>query len=111
INLVVPHVPPASLHQAAITALFIGAISGAVTAAAGWAIYRAKKWQARPGVRLAIGGALTLTAGLALAAIATPSAAAGPGGGAIAWAERTTALPATLLAVALLRATATTAAI
>jgi len=43
--------------------------------------------------------------------IAAPSAAVGPGGGAISWAENTSTLPSVLLAVALLRAVATTAAV
>src|SRR5262249_62315167 len=46
-----------------------------------------------------------------LATIAAPSAAVGPGGGAILWAENANALPLTLLAVALLRAVATTSAV
>ena len=48
---------------------------------------------------------------MALTIIAAPSAAVGPGGGAILWAENANALPLTLLAVALLRAAATTAAV
>ena len=48
---------------------------------------------------------------LLLAKIASPSAAVGPGGGAILWAENVNALPLTLLAVCLLRAVATTAAV
>src|SRR5262249_13665179 len=46
-----------------------------------------------------------------LTIVASPSAAVGPGGGAILWAESANALPVTLLAVALLRASATTAAV
>src|SRR5215475_11052988 len=44
IRLVVPKEPPVNFSQAAITALFIGALSGAITSLAGSAIYRAKKW-------------------------------------------------------------------
>jgi CIC family chloride channel protein len=110
IRLVVPKIPPANLTQAGITALFIGSASGAITAFAGSAIYRAKKWQAGPAVRLALGGAAAIATALLLAKIAGPSAAVGPGGGAILWAENTQPLPGSLLAVSLLRAAATTAA-
>jgi len=109
IRLIVPKEPPRSFAQAAITALFIGSISGAITSVTGTAIYRAKKWRASPGVRLALGGLAALATALALATIA-PATAVGPGGGAILWAENTQAPPMTLLAVCLLRAAATTAA-
>jgi H+/Cl- antiporter ClcA len=111
IRLIVPKQPPDSLLQAVKTALFIGAISGAMTAVAGALIYRAKKWHASPIIRLALGGvAMTITA-TALATIAVPAAAVGPGGGAILWAENAAPVPLVLLAVALLRAAATTAAV
>jgi CIC family chloride channel protein len=111
IRLVIPHEPPSTLAQAMITALFIGAASGAITTLAGAAIYRAKKWAAAPALRLLLGGLATLATALLLIKVAGPSAAVGPGGGAILWAESTpTALPVTLLAVCLLRAAATTAA-
>ena len=48
---------------------------------------------------------------LLLVRIASPAAAVGPGGGAILWSETVNALPLTLLAVCLLRAVATTAAV
>jgi H+/Cl- antiporter ClcA len=48
---------------------------------------------------------------LVLARLAAPSAAAGPGGGAILWAERVNAVPLALLAVCLLRVVATTATV
>jgi H+/Cl- antiporter ClcA len=111
IRLVVPKEPPVDFTQAAITALFIGTLSGTITSLAGSAIYRAKKWRASPGVRLLFGGLATAVAAVTLINIASPSAAVGPGGGAILWAEQASALPLTLLAVALLRATATTAAV
>ena len=111
IRLVVPKEPPGNLSQAVITALFIGALSGLITSVAGTAIYRAKKWQASPGVRLALGGLAMGSTAVTLAIIADPSAAVGPGGGAILWAENNNALPPALLAVALLRAVATTAAV
>ncbi len=111
IRLVVPREPPGTFGQAALTALFIGAASGAVSAAAGAAVYRAKKWRASPALRLALGAAATVAIALVLARIATPSAAVGPGGGAILWAESVDARPWPALAVCLLRAAATTAAV
>jgi len=111
IRLVVPKEAPGTFGQAVITALFIGAASGAITAAAAEAVYLAKKWQAAPAVRLAIGAAATVAIALLLARIAEPAAAVGPGGGAILWAERVDARPAGALAVCLLRAAATTAAV
>ena len=111
IRLIVPKEPPASLLQAVVTALFIGIASGAISSAAGVAVYRAKKWKASPPVRLLLGGATIALTALVLARLAVPAAAAGPGGGAIQWAERVNALPLTLLAVCLLRAVATTATV
>jgi H+/Cl- antiporter ClcA len=111
IRLVVPHEPPTNFTQAVVTALLIGALSGIVSSLAGLAVYRAKNWQAPPGVRLAIGAAATVATVLVLARITVPSAAIGPGGGAILWAENAGALPSTLLAVCILRAVATTAAV
>lgn len=111
IRLVVPHEPPYNFTQAVVTALLIGALSGVVSSLAGLAVYRAKKWQAPPALRLAIGGAATVATALVLARITVPSAAFGPGGGAILWAESVSALPSTLLAVCLLRVVATTAAV
>src|SRR5215467_13119616 len=75
IRLVVPKEPPVNFAQGAITALFIGALSGATTSAAGWAIYRAKKWQASPFVRLALGALATAVTAVTLVNIAAPSAA------------------------------------
>jgi chloride channel protein, CIC family len=111
IRLVVPHEPPRSLAQAAITALFIGAASGVISSAAGLAVSRAKKWGASASARLAVGGFATVTVVLALRWIASTSAAVGPGTGAILWAERVAAAPPALLAVCLLRAAATIAAV
>ena len=111
IRLIVPKEPPVNFTQAAITALFIGALSGAITSLAASAIYRAKKWQAAPAVRLSLGVLAAAITAVTLTIIAAPSAAVGPGGGAILWAENANALPLTLLAVALLRASATTAAV
>jgi H+/Cl- antiporter ClcA len=111
IRLVVPHYPPVSLAQAVMTALFIGAASGAISGAAGIAVYRAKKWKASPWTRLTLGGAATLATALLLVWIASDAAAIGPGGGAISWAEDTAAAPLALLAVCVLRAVATTSAV
>lgn len=110
IRLVVPKVPPYSIREGVITALCIGILAGAITALAAAAIYRAKDWRAHPAVRVAVGGLASVTAALLLVYVAGPSAAVGPGGGAIVWAESVDALPLTLLAVALLRAAITTAA-
>jgi H+/Cl- antiporter ClcA len=109
IRLVVPTKPPHNVRQALFTALLIGLLSGSITSLAGTAIYQAKFWQARPIVRLALGGMALAVAAVILAAIAAPSAAVGPGSGAIAWVESTQAPALTILAVALLRAVATTA--
>jgi H+/Cl- antiporter ClcA len=111
IRLVVPQEPPLNLGQAVITALFIGAVSGGISSAAGLAVNRAKKWKASPWVRLAVGGAATLATALLLVWIASDSAAIGPGGGAISWAEDHAAGPLALLAVCVLRAVATLAAV
>src|SRR5262249_53328014 len=117
-----PHEAPASFAQAAITALFIGAASGAISAAAAAAVDRAKRWRATPGLRLLLGATATIVGALALATVAGPSAAGGPGrgalpgaaragGGAILWAEAVDPRRLTVLAVCLLRAAATTAAV
>jgi chloride channel protein, CIC family len=109
IRLVVPKESPHTLYQGMITALIIGALSGSITSISGAAIYRAKGWQAHPIVRLALGGLALAGSAFILSVIAAPSAAVGPGGGAITWAESTRASALTVLAVALLRAIATTA--
>jgi H+/Cl- antiporter ClcA len=110
VGLVVPTEAPASLTQAMLSALMIGTASGAITAVAGLAIYRTKKWQASPIVRLVLAGSAAVMTALLIATIAAPSAAVGPGGGAIAWAQTAHAAPLSLLTVSLLRAAATIAA-
>jgi H+/Cl- antiporter ClcA len=111
IRLIAPDVAPRGALQAVITVIFIGALSGGITGLAGAAIARAKKWKASIGVRLALGASAAGLAAAALVFLAVPSAAVGPGGGAILWAEsHPEALPRTLLAVAVLRAIATTGA-
>jgi H+/Cl- antiporter ClcA len=111
IFLVVPHQPPNDLLHAAITAGLIGAMSGAMSAGAAVAVYRAKKWKASPALRLAVGGAATVVTAALLVKIASDSAAIGPGGGAIVWAENAGAAPPALMAVCVLRVLATTAAV
>ena len=111
IRLVVPKVPPYSVREGVVTAICIGILAGAITALAAAAIYRAKDWQAHPVIRVAVGGLASVAAALLLVHVAGPSAAVGPGGGAIVWAESVNALPLTLLAVALLRAAITIAAV
>jgi chloride channel protein, CIC family len=111
IRLVVPRYPPVGFAQGVATALFIGVASGAISAVAGAAVYQAKKWRAAPALRLALGAAATIVIALLLARIAAPSAAVGPGGGAILWAETVDARPWPALVVCLLRAAATTAAV
>src|SRR5262249_24642514 len=110
IRLVVPREPPHSFAQAVMTAVFIGALSGSITSITGAAIYRAKAWHAHPVFRLAVGGVALGGASLILALIAAPQAAVGPGTGAILWVENTHTNATTVLAVALLRAVATTSA-
>jgi CIC family chloride channel protein len=109
IRLVVPKEPPHTWYQGIITALLIGALSGSITSMSGAAIYRAKGWRAHPIVRLGLGGLALAGAAFILSVIAAPSAAVGPGGGAINWVETTRTSALTVLAVALLRAVATTA--
>jgi H+/Cl- antiporter ClcA len=109
-RLVVPKEPPHSLAQGVITVFFIGTLSGAITAVTGAAIYRAKAWKAHPALRLALGGLALCAVAVAVAFVAAPTAAVGPGGGAISWVENSTPAATTVLVVAVLRAAATTAA-
>ena len=110
LRLVVPTEPPHSFRQAFITALAIGVLSGMITAISGAAIDRAKAFTVHPILRLTLSGLVLGAAAIILAAIATPSAAVGPGGGAITWVENTPASALTILAVDILRAVATTSA-
>ena len=111
IRLVVPKVPPSDLWDAVAAALFIGAIAGTVTSLSGEAIYWARGWKAKPVIRLLVGALVMLSLAAVTALIATPAAAFGPGGAAIVWAETVQTTPYHLLAVALLRAASTTAAV
>jgi H+/Cl- antiporter ClcA len=111
IRLVIPREPPHSIYQALITALLIGVLSGSITSLSGAGIYRAKAWRASPIIRLELGGLALGAAAIMISMIASPSAAIGPGSGAITWVENTTGTAAlTVLAVDVLRAIATTAA-
>jgi H+/Cl- antiporter ClcA len=111
-RLVVPKEPPHSFAQAAMAAVLIGSLAAVVTGATREAIYRAKKWQAKPTIRLVIGGLVMGADAVLLAILAAPSAAVGPGGGAIDWVENNPHVGSiTVLAVALLRALATTSAV
>ena len=110
IRLVVPKESPHSFYQAVVSALLIGVLSGSITSLSGAAIYRAKAWRAKPLIRLELGGLALGVAAVMISLIASPSAAIGPGGGAITWVESATGTAAiTVLAVDVLRAIATTA--
>ena len=111
IRLVVPRLPPAGVLAAVQATLCIGVLAGAVTALTGEAIYWARGWRHQPRARLLIGGAALLALALLIGLLASPAAAFGPGGAAIAWAEANSPAPLRLLALALLRAGATTAAV
>ena len=111
IRLVVPKLPPGGFLAALQATLCIGVLAGALTALTGEAIYWARGWRDRPLMRLLIGGATLLVLALLIGVLATPAAAFGPGGAAIVWAETTSPAPLRLLALALLRAAATTAAV
>lgn len=111
IRLIVPTIAPRDLFQALATAALVGALSGALCSGTGAAIYRARSWSAGPLPKLLAGGAVLLGCVLAIRMLATPEAAVGPGAGAVSWAEGATVSAWALLAVAVLRALATTAAI
>jgi H+/Cl- antiporter ClcA len=111
IRLVVPQVAPTDFGDAVAATLLIGAIAGTITALTGEAIYWARGLRDRPGTRLLIGGLMMLFLAIVIGQVATPAAAFGPGGAAIVWAENIETTPYHLLAVALLRAAATTAAV
>jgi CIC family chloride channel protein len=111
IRLVVPRVGPDDPLAAVEATLAIGMAAGALTALTGEAIYWARGWRDRPLRRLLLGGALLLALALLIGRLASPAAAFGPGGAAIVWAETQGPGPGRLLALALLRAGATTAAV
>ena len=114
IRLITPTVAPESVFRIVQTSLYVGAIAGVLTALTGAAIYRVRGWAASPAVRLVAGAAVMVVVSLALVLVADRRSAVGPGGGAILWAEGPAGLDAPawlLLLVAVLRATATTAAV
>jgi len=113
IRLVVPSVPPAGLGDAATAALFIGVIAGVITSLSSQAIYWARglQTQTRPATRLLFGSLAMLVLAIVTSQVASPAAALGPGRGAIVWAESVETTPYHLLAVSLLRAASTTAAV
>jgi chloride channel protein, CIC family len=111
IRLIVPKVPPADLWDAAAAALFIGVIAGVITSLSSEAIYWARGLQTRPANRLLFGSLAMLVLAIVTSQVASPAAALGPGGGAIVWAESVETTPYHLLAVSLLRAASTTAAV
>ena len=111
IRLAVPRVPPEDLIHVLGTVVVVGAVSGAVASLTGAAIYRARAWTAPPATRLIIGGLAAGATAIALTIVASPAAAIGPGSGAVAWSDTTETAWTALIAVALLRAVATTAAV
>lgn len=111
IRLIVPTIAPDRLVQALATAALVGALSGALGSVTGSAIYQARGWSAGPLKKFLTGAAILLGCILAISTLATPGAAIGPGGSTVSWAEASTASTWTLLAVAGLRAVATTAAV
>jgi chloride channel protein, CIC family len=111
IRLTVPEIAPGDLLTALTTALVAGASAGTIASLTGAAIYKARGWHAHPVFRLVAGGSAVALASVAIAFLASPAAALGPGAGATAWAATTDAPAFTLMAVALLRAAATTAAV
>ncbi|UBF30346.1 chloride channel protein (plasmid) [Kovacikia minuta CCNUW1] len=111
IRLVVPKVPPVDLWDAVAAALFIGAIAGVITSLSGEAIYWARGLKTPPAIRLLLGSLAMLVLAIITAQIASPAAAFGPGGAAIIWSETVETTPYHLLAVSLLRAASTTAAV
>lgn len=111
IRLIVPTIAPSDLFQALATAALVGALSGALCSVTGSAIYRARSWSAGLVTKLLAGGAVLLGCMLMISVLATPAAAIGPGASAVSWAESAGVSAGTLLAVAVLRAVATTAAV
>ncbi|MEB3333424.1 MAG: chloride channel protein [Cyanobacteriota bacterium] len=111
IRLVVPTASPAGFLDAVEATVCVGVVAGTLTALTGEAIYWARGWRQRPVARLLLGGGVLLVLALLIGWLATPAAALGPGGAAIGWAESNDTAPLQLLALAALRAGATTAAV
>lgn len=111
IRLIVPDVSPGSLLRAVATAALVGGLAGALGSVTGSSIYAVRRWSADPVTKYLVGAAVLLASFLAISLLATPAAAIGPGGSTVSWAEAATASTGVLLAVAVLRAVATTAAV
>ena len=111
IRLAVPALPPDGVLAAMTTTLLVGAISGALAALTGVAIYQVRGWESSPVVKLLLGGLSLAATIIILLAVAGPAAAVGPGAGAVSWADTAGASGVTMLLVAGLRALATTAAV
>lgn len=111
IRLAVPRIAPGDVGDALAVSLVVGAAAGAVAALTGVAIYAVRAWEPHPAVKLAVGGAALVAVVVSLLLVAAPSAAVGPGAGAVGWADLAGARGWTLFGVALLRAAATTAAV
>ncbi len=111
IRLIVPAIAPGDLLLALATAALVGALSGAFGSVTGTAIYKARAWSATPRVKFLTGGAVLAACIVAIGFLAAPTAAIGPGASAVSWAEASQASAWTLLALVVLRAVATTAAV
>lgn len=111
IRLIVPDVAPDTVLRAVAAAALVGALAGALGSVTGSSIYAARRWSADPLTKLLAGAAVLLGSVLAISVLATPGAAIGPGGSTVSWAEASAASAGVLLAVAALRAVATTAAV
>lgn len=111
IRLIVPAIAPRDLAQALATAALVGATSGALCSITGTMIYRVRSWA--PSALMKIGSGMIVLAAciVAIRILASPTAAIGPGAGAVAWAEGASVSAWTLLAIAGIRAVATTAAV
>lgn len=112
IRLAVPAVPPGGVLAGLSLTLLVGAVSGAIAALTGVAIYRVRGWESSSPVVKVLLGVLTLAVAIViLLAVAGPAAAIGPGAGAVTWADTAGVGGASMLFVAGLRALATTAAV
>lgn len=111
IRLIVPEIAPDDILQALATAALVGALAGTLGSVTGSVIYLARAWGASLVKKFVVGVGVLLAALLLISWIATPAAAIGPGAGAVSWAEAARASAGALLAVAGLRAIATTAAV
>lgn len=111
VRLAVPRVAPDNVIEALATSVVVGTGAGMVAALTGIAIYAVRGWNSPAAVKFVVGALALLAAVAALLAVTDRPAAIGPGGGSVLWAESAAASGWTLLAVAVLRAAATTAAV